>query len=86
MTTKVQKSTKDQNSDARPRPKPKREPKIDRGPHGMSVVAAGRLIGLGRNKSYEAAKAGIIPTIRVGALMIVPRGPWLKRIGADDAA
>ena len=86
MTAKAQKSPKDPNPEASPRPKPKREPKIDRGPHGMSVVAAGRLIGIGRNKSYEAAKAGIIPTIRVGSLLIVPRGPWLKRIGADDAA
>jgi hypothetical protein len=86
MTTKAQKSTKEQNPEARPRPKPKREPKIDRGPHGLSVVAAGRLIGLGRNASYEAAKAGIIPTIRVGALLIVPRGPWLQKIGATDAA
>jgi hypothetical protein len=52
----------------------------------MSVVAAGRLIGLGRNASYEAAKTGVIPTIRIGALMIVPRGLWLQKIGATDAA
>jgi hypothetical protein len=44
------------------------------------------MIGLGRNASYEAAKAGIIPVLKMGSLKIVPRGPWLKQIGADDAA
>jgi hypothetical protein len=27
-----------------------------------------------------------IPVLKIGALKIVPRGPWLKQIGADDAA
>ena len=44
------------------------------------------MIGLGRNASYEAAKAGDIPVLEIGALKIVPRGPWLKKIGADAAA
>jgi hypothetical protein len=44
------------------------------------------MIGLGRNASYEAAKEGKIPVLEIGALKIVPRGPWLKQIGADDAA
>ena len=44
------------------------------------------MIGLGRNASYEAAKRGEIPTLEFGALKIVPRIPWLKQIGADDAA
>ena len=47
---------------------------------------AGAMIGLGRNASYEAAKEGRIPVMKIGALKIVPRGPWLKQIGADDAA
>jgi hypothetical protein len=44
------------------------------------------MIGLGRNASYEAAKEGRIPVLKIGALKIVPRGTWLKQIGADDAA
>jgi hypothetical protein len=52
----------------------------------MTVPEAGALIGLSRNKSYEAAKAGKIPTMEFGALLIVPRGRWLKKIGADDTA
>jgi len=84
--TKARKSAKNQNPDVHPRePKPKHGPKIDRGPHGMSVIEAGRLIGLSRNSSYEAAKAGIIPTIKVGALMIVPKAVWLRQLGIADA-
>jgi hypothetical protein len=65
---------------------PKRQkPKYrDRGPHGLSIPEAGAMIG-GRNASYEAAKEGRIPVLKIGALKIVPRGPWLKQIGADDA-
>jgi hypothetical protein len=63
------------------RPKPR-----TRGLYGLSVPEAGAMIGLGRNASYEAAKAGDIPVLKIGALKIVPRGTWLKQIGADDAA
>jgi hypothetical protein len=39
----------------------------------MSVPYAGRLYyGLGRNGSYEAAKRGEIPVIKVGARLRVP--------------
>jgi hypothetical protein len=39
----------------------------------MTVPAAGRIyFGLGRNASYDAAKRGDIPTIRVGRLLRVP--------------
>jgi excisionase family DNA binding protein len=37
------------------------------------VVEAGRLLGLGRNASYEAAKTGQIPTIRIGRRLLVPK-------------
>jgi hypothetical protein len=57
-----------------------------RGPHGLSVPEAGAMIGLGRNASYEAAKDGRIPVMKIGALKIVPRAAWLKQLGVDDAA
>ena len=66
-------------------PKPKRKPR-DRGPYGLSIVAAGKLIGLGKNASYDAAKAGKIPVMEFGKQKIVPRLPWLKKIGATDVA
>ena len=39
----------------------------------MSVPEAGRLyFGVGKNASYEAAKRGEIPVIRIGRLLRVP--------------
>lgn len=40
------------------------------------VPEAGALIGLGRNASYDAAKRGDIPTIRVGKLLKVPKAAF----------
>ena len=42
-------------------------------PLTMSVPDAGwKYLGAGRNASYEAAKAGVIPTIAVGNKLRVP--------------
>jgi hypothetical protein len=41
-------------------------------PLGISVPAAGAQIGLGRAASYQAAKAGSLPTIKIGSRLIVP--------------
>jgi hypothetical protein len=65
--------------------KPKRKPR-NRGPYGLSIPDAGKLIGLGKNAAYDAAKAGKIPVMVFGGQKIVPRLEWLKRIGATDAA
>jgi excisionase family DNA binding protein len=37
------------------------------------IVEAGRLLGLGRNASYEAAKTGQIPVIKIGKRLLVPK-------------
>jgi hypothetical protein len=62
------------------RRKNKKAPKT-RGKFGFSVPAAGAMVGLGRNASYEAAKNGEIPTIPFGRLLVVPRIPWLRKLG-----
>ena len=42
-------------------------------PKTMSVPEAGRIyFGLSRNGSYEAARRGELPTIRIGARLRVP--------------
>jgi hypothetical protein len=42
-------------------------------PKTMSVPDAGRIyFGLSRNGSYEAARRGELPTIRIGARLRVP--------------
>jgi len=38
----------------------------------ISVPEAGEILGIGRNAAYDAAKAGQIPTIRIGRLLRVP--------------
>jgi excisionase family DNA binding protein len=45
-----------------------------------TVPEAGRLLGLSRNGSYEAAKRGEIPTIRIGRLLLVPKIPFHRMI------
>jgi len=37
------------------------------------VPEAGAMLGLTRNASYEAAKRGDIPTIKIGKLIRVPK-------------
>jgi excisionase family DNA binding protein len=41
-----------------------------------TVQEAGKLLGLGINASYEAAKRGDIPTIRIGKLLKVPKASF----------
>jgi hypothetical protein len=46
---------------------------MDAQPKTLTVPEAGRLyFDLGRNASYEAARRGDIPTIRIGRLLRVP--------------
>jgi excisionase family DNA binding protein len=42
-------------------------------PHTYSVPDAGRLLGLGRNAAYEAARRREIPVLRFGRKLRVPR-------------
>ena len=51
----------------------KNGPSITNHPHVLSVPDAGRTyFNLGRGASYEAAKRGDIPTIRIGRKLLVP--------------
>ena len=46
---------------------------INEAPLTLTVPEAGkRYFGLSRNGSYEAAKRGDIPTIKIGSLLRVP--------------
>ena len=44
----------------------------------FTVPEAGALIGLTRNGSYEAARRGDLPTIRIGKLIRVPKAALHK--------
>ena len=57
-------------------------------PKTISVPEAGRVyLGIGRDSSYEAAKRGDIPVIRIGRLLRVPviaMERMLDRVGEVD--
>lgn len=48
----------------------------------ISVTDAGSLFfGLSRNGSYEAARRGDFPTIRIGKKIVVPVAPLAAKLG-----
>jgi excisionase family DNA binding protein len=49
------------------------------------IVEAGRRLGLGRNGSYEAAKRGEIPTIKIGKRILVPKARFDRMLDGRDA-
>ncbi|WP_395729640.1 helix-turn-helix domain-containing protein [Nakamurella sp.] len=55
---------------------------------GRAVVdlwpTTGELLGMGRNQTYAAAKAGEIPTFRVGVRWKVPTAKLLDLLGLSD--
>jgi hypothetical protein len=52
-------------------------------PKTISVPQAGReYFGLGRKASYEAARRGDIPTIKIGRLKRVPVGAMERKLEA----
>jgi hypothetical protein len=58
-----------------------RSPSVMDQPKTMSVPAAGRVYyDIGRNASYEAARRGEIPTIRIGRLLRVPVAAIERRL------
>jgi hypothetical protein len=42
------------------------------------------MVGLSVGSAYKAAHAGEIPTVKIGALLIVPRAAWLRKLGVED--
>ena len=51
-----------------------------------SVPEAGRLLGLGRDGSYEAARRGDLPTIQIGKLLKVPLAMMEKKLGLEPGS
>jgi excisionase family DNA binding protein len=51
----------------------------------LTVPEAGQILGLGRNASYEAARRGDIPTIKLGKLLRVPKRALDRMLEATGA-
>jgi excisionase family DNA binding protein len=51
----------------------------------MTVPEAGALLGLTRNASYEAAKRGDFPTIKIGKLIKVPKAAFHRILDQPTA-
>jgi excisionase family DNA binding protein len=49
------------------------------------IEEAGRLMGVGRNQAYEAARRGDIPTIRIGKRLLVPRAALDRLLDTGNA-
>ena len=52
----------------------------------LPVPTAGKYVGLGRESSYNAAKRGDIPTIRIGRRLVVPTAELLRMLGLAGEA
>jgi hypothetical protein len=52
------------------------------------LVTAGQILGIGRSKSYQLARAGTfpVPVIRSGHRYVVPVAPILTLFGVDPPA
>ncbi len=48
----------------------------------VPVPEAGVILGVGRNTAYNMAREGVIPTIRLGRRLVVPRALLMKKLGA----
>lgn len=51
----------------------------------ITVPEAGERLGLSRNTAYAAAKAGQLPTIRIGKLLRVPVASLQRMLDGADA-
>ncbi|MEE8550029.1 MAG: helix-turn-helix domain-containing protein [Gemmatimonadota bacterium] len=48
-----------------------------------TVLEAAELLGLGRHTAYEGVRSGVIPSVRVGRRILVPRVALEKLLRGD---
>lgn len=51
----------------------------------LTIVEAAHRLGVGRNQAYEAARAGQIPSIRIGKRLLVPRAALDRMLSGETA-
>ena len=50
----------------------------------MGVEEAGKLLGLSRASSYQAAATGELPTIKIGRRLLVPKAKLRQMLGEPE--
>ena len=50
------------------------------------IEEGARLLGIGRNQAYEAARRGDIPTIKIGKRLLAPKTAIDRMLNGDVAA
>lgn len=58
---------------------------VRRPPKTISVEDAARLLNIGRNQAYEAARTGQIPVLRIGKRILVLAEPLERMLGGEGA-
>ena len=51
----------------------------------VDVIVAGRIVGIGKNAAYKAAKDGSLPSFRVAGQIRVPTAKLGAMLGMPDA-
>ena len=57
----------------------------DDGKLTITVPQAATLIGCSRNHAYEMARAGVLPSIRLGRKLVVPRARLIAWLNGEEA-
>ena len=52
----------------------------------MTIAEAAKLLRLGKNQTYEAARSGQLPTIRIGKRILVLTEPLKRLLGVSEDA
>jgi excisionase family DNA binding protein len=49
----------------------------------LTVKETAKVLGLGLNQTYEAIRRGLIPSMRIGKRIIVPRAALHKKLAGE---
>ena len=52
-------------------------------PMVLTVKETAKVLGLGLNQTYEAIRGGLIPSMRIGKRIIVPRAALHKKLAGE---
>jgi excisionase family DNA binding protein len=60
---------------------------MSEGPLFVGVREAARILGTGRDSTYDLVKSGRLPSVRIGRRYLIPRDAlieWVRRISQEE--